>query len=64
MESSPWIVDSIWITPDPATPDSDCDDLETLAAESTEREQICLEHESEYERVGFVPQRESATRAR
>jgi len=52
------IVDSIWLTPDPATLDSDRDDLEILAAESTEREQIRLEHEAGYEWVAFVPQRE------
>ena len=64
LEAGGWkvlhgIVDSIWVTPDPTTPDSDRDDLKTLAAESTEREQIRLEHEAEYEWVAFVPQRES-----
>jgi DNA polymerase I len=52
------IVDSIWVTPNPDTPNSDRDDLQTLAAESTEREQIRLEHEAEYDWVAFVPQRE------
>jgi len=52
------IVDSIWVTPDPATPDSEREDLHTLATECTKSEQIRLEHEAEYEWVAFVPQRE------
>ena len=51
------IVDSIWVTPDPATPDNDRENLEKLATEITESEQIRLEHEAEYEWVAFVPQR-------
>jgi DNA polymerase I len=63
LEAGGWkvlhgIVDSIWVTPDPATPDSDRIDLQTLTAESTDSEQIRLEHEAEYEWVAFVPQRE------
>jgi DNA polymerase elongation subunit (family B) len=52
------IVDSIWVTPDPETPDAERDDLHTLAAECTESTGIRLEHEAEYEWVAFVPQRE------
>jgi len=63
LEEAGWkvlhgIVDSIWVTHDPATPDSERDDLQTLAAEITESQQILLEHEAEYEWVAFVPQRE------
>ena len=52
------IVDSIWVTPDPNTPDADRDKLRTLVAEITESTGIRLEHEAEYEWVAFVPQRE------
>ncbi|MFB6233440.1 MAG: type B DNA-directed DNA polymerase [Haloarculaceae archaeon] len=63
LEAGGWrvlhgIVDSIWITPDPETPDADRDELQTLAAESTESTGIRLEYEAEYEWVAFVPQRE------
>lgn len=51
------IVDSIWVTPDPGTSDTDRDELQTLVAESTESTGIRLEHEAEYEWVAFVPQR-------
>nr|WP_241432535.1 hypothetical protein [Natrinema gari] len=62
LEAGGWrvvhgIVDSIWVNPDPD--DDDCEDLETLATEITERVEIRLEHEVHYDWVAFVPQRES-----
>jgi len=57
------IVDSIWVTPDPETPDAERKELRTLIAESTESTGIRLEHEAEYEWVAFVPQRERDTGA-
>jgi len=64
LEAGGWrvvhgIVDSIWVTPDPNVDDEDCDDLQTLATEITERVEIRLEHEAHYDWVAFVPQRES-----
>jgi DNA polymerase elongation subunit (family B) len=54
------IVDSIWVTPDPETSDANREELQALAAESTESTGIRLEHEAEYEWVAFVPRRERA----
>ncbi len=64
LEAGGWrvvhgIVDSIWVTPDPDVDAADREDLETLAAAITERVEIQLEHESHYDWVAFVPQRES-----
>jgi len=64
LEAGGWrvvhgIVDSIWVTPDPDVDDEDREDLGTLAAEITERVEVRLEHESHYDWVAFVPQRES-----
>jgi len=64
LEAGGWrvvhgIVDSIWVTPDPDVDDDDREDLEALATEITETVEIRLEHESHYDWVAFVPQRES-----
>ncbi|WP_225336096.1 type B DNA-directed DNA polymerase [Halomicrobium urmianum] len=64
LEAGGWrvvhgIVDSIWVTPDPDVDGDDRENLETLAAEITERVEIRLEHEAHYDWVAFVPQRES-----
>ncbi|MDB9281745.1 type B DNA-directed DNA polymerase [Halorubrum ezzemoulense] len=64
LEAGGWrvvhgIVDSIWVTPDPDVDDEDRENLETLATEITERVEIRLEHEAQYDWVAFVPQRES-----
>ena len=64
LEAGGWrvvhgIVDSIWVTPDPAVDDEDREDLSALTTEITERVEIRLEHEAHYDWVGFVPQRES-----
>ncbi|MEF8825966.1 MAG: type B DNA-directed DNA polymerase [Halapricum sp.] len=64
LEAGGWqvlhgIVDSIWVTPDPAVADTRREDLDTLATEVTEAVDIRLEHEAHYEWVAFVPQRES-----
>jgi len=64
LEAGGWrvvhgIVDSIWVTPDPDVDDDDREELGTLASEITERVEIRLEHESHYDWVAFVPQRES-----
>ncbi|TQQ79141.1 type B DNA-directed DNA polymerase [Halonotius terrestris] len=64
LEAGGWrvihgIVDSIWVTPDPAVDDEDREDLSALATEITERVEIRLEHEAHYDWVAFVPQRES-----
>ena len=64
LEAGGWrvvhgIVDSIWVTPDPATDDTDREDLDSLATAITERVEIQLEHEAHYDWVAFVPQRES-----
>ncbi|WP_255152849.1 type B DNA-directed DNA polymerase [Halorarius halobius] len=64
LEAGGWrvvhgIVDSIWVTPDPDVDDDTREDLKTLATEITERVEIRLEHESHYDWVAFVPQRES-----
>ncbi|MFC7043977.1 type B DNA-directed DNA polymerase [Halonotius sp. GCM10025705] len=64
LEAGGWrvvhgIVDSIWVTPDPAVDDEDRDDLRALATEITEHVEIRLEHEAHYDWVAFVPQRES-----
>jgi hypothetical protein len=64
LEAGGWrvvhgIVDSIWVTPDPDVDDDDREDLEALATEITERVKIRLEHETHYDWVAFVPQRES-----
>ena len=53
------IVDSIWVTLDPGIDGEDRKDLETLATEIAERVEIRLEHETHYDWVAFVPQRES-----
>jgi len=63
LEAGGWrvvhgIVDSIWVTPDPDV-DDDREDLEALATEITETVEIRLEHESHYDWVAVVPQRES-----
>jgi len=47
------------VTPDPDVDDEDRKNLETLATEITERVEIRLEHEAQYDWVAFVPQRES-----
>ena len=47
------------MTADPDVNDEDCEDLDTLATEITERVKIRLEHETHYDWVAFVPQRES-----
>jgi DNA polymerase I len=64
LEAGGWrvvhgIVDSIWVTPDPDVDDDDREDLEALATGITEDVEIRLEHESHYDWVAFVPQRES-----
>ncbi len=64
LEAGGWrvvhgIVDSIWVTPDPAIDDAERADLDELAAEITETVDIRLEHEAHYDWVAFVPQRES-----
>ncbi|MEF8881107.1 MAG: type B DNA-directed DNA polymerase [Halapricum sp.] len=64
LEAGGWqvlhgIVDSIWVTPDPAVADTQREGLDTLATEVTEAVDIRLEHEAHYEWVAFVPQRES-----
>src|SRR6056297_2326730 len=64
LEAGGWrvvhgIVDSIWVTPDPDVNDDDREDLEALATKITEDVEIRLEHESRYDWVAFVPQRES-----
>jgi DNA polymerase I len=68
LEAGGWrvlhgIVDSIWVTPDPETPDSDRGDLQTLATTCTEQTGIRLEHEAHYDWIAFVPQRNSDTGA-
>ena len=47
----------------PGVSDANREDLQTLAAESTEHTGIRLEYEAEHEWVEFVPQRESTTGA-
>ena len=64
LEAGGWrvvhgIVDSIWVTPGPDVDDDDREDLGALATEITEDVEIRLEHESHYDWVAFVPQRES-----
>jgi len=64
LEAGGWrvvhgIIDSIWVTPDPDADDTNCKDLNTIAADITECVEIRLEHEAHYEWVTFVPQRES-----
>ena len=64
LEAGGWrvvhgIVDSIWVTPNPDVDDKDREDLEALATEITEDVEIRLEHESHYDWVAFVPQRQS-----
>jgi DNA polymerase I len=56
-------VDSIWATPDLKTPDTERDEIQTLAAESTESTGIRLEYDAEYEWIAFVPRRESTAGA-
>jgi DNA polymerase I len=45
--------------PDPDVDDDDREDLDVLATEVTDSVEIRLEHESHYDWVAFVPQRES-----
>jgi DNA polymerase I len=64
LEAGGWrvvhgIVDSIWVTPSTDVDDDDREDLKTLATEITEYVEIWLEHETHYDWVAFVPQRES-----
>ena len=64
LEAGGWrvvhgIVDSIQVTPDSDVDDDDREDFEALATEITERVEIRLEHEANYDWVAFVPQRES-----
>ena len=47
------------MTPDPDVDDYDREHLDALATEITEDVEIRLEHESHYDWVAFVPQRES-----
>jgi DNA polymerase I len=68
LEAGGWrvlhgIVDSIWVTPDPAVDDAERTDLDTIATEVTESVGIRLEYEAEYEWVAFVPQRNADTGA-
>ena len=64
LEAGGWrvvhgIVDSIWVTPDPAVDDEDRERLSSISEEISEDVEIQLEHEAHYDWVAFVPQRES-----
>ncbi|MFC5369070.1 type B DNA-directed DNA polymerase [Salinirubrum litoreum] len=50
------IVDSLWIT---AMPDREQTDLETVAAEISDRADVRLDYEGRFDWCAFVPQRES-----
>ncbi|WP_311170869.1 type B DNA-directed DNA polymerase [Halobellus ordinarius] len=64
LEAGGWrvvhgIVDSIWVTPDPTVAAADRESITELADRITEAVEIKLEHESHYDWVAFVPQRDS-----
>ncbi|MFB6147152.1 MAG: type B DNA-directed DNA polymerase, partial [Halobacteriaceae archaeon] len=63
LEAGGWrvvhgIVDSIWVTPDPAVDDADRTPLDALAETISDAVDVRLEREARYDWVAFVPRRD------